>query len=165
MWMLAGLLALAGVVVSSPDAQAIGRKGKHCGGGYSSGCGSCGGGYSGGHVRGYAANPGCSTCGGYAYAGGPMGVAVGGVPSLMPMPLAANPPAGTVVPASGTASDGTVMPAGGVVNGGYVTPASTTSYYTPVSGTELGNGYGMNATTYSSGNTRGRLGGRLFRRN
>lgn len=124
-----GLVAVAGVLAVSADAQAFGKKKRGGGGG---GCNSCGGSAPVYHQ----AAGGCGGCGGgYAMAGAVGGYAV--APEAMPatgtIRTAAGTDGGTVVPAGGTVTNPTVVvPAGGYyLNGQYVVPAGGTTVAPP----------------------------------
>lgn len=162
-----GLVAVAGLLAVTADAQAFGKRkrggrgGDDCCGGYApvyyqsaGGCGGCGG---------------CG--GGYAMAGTVGGYAV--APDAMPAPgtgtAAVTPAAGTstqpgaVVPAGTLPQAGTVYPAGGYYqNGRYVYPAG--GYYQNGQFVQPAGGYYMNGQyvypagyngTFQSGFTNG----------
>jgi hypothetical protein len=181
--MLTGVVAVAGVLAFSADAQAFGKRKKNRGGGCNdcasaapvySGCGGCGSAYV-GH-GGYAVAPGCGGCG-TAWAGGPGGYAMVAPEAMPATGTATTTPTtqpNTVVPASGT-TEGTVVPATGTTqpqlqpqssvipaggyylqDGRYVMPAS--GYYTQGGQYVMPAGYGTFQSGFGSGVVQGALG-------
>lgn len=120
--MATGLVAVAGVLAFTADAQAFGKRKKNKGG-----CNDCA---TAAPVH-YAPS-GCGGCG-TAWAGGPGGYAMAAPDAMPATGTAATTQPGTVVPASGT-TGGTVVPATGT------TQLQPQSYVVPAGGYYLQNG-------------------------
>ncbi|HYH66043.1 MAG TPA: hypothetical protein VD866_15215 [Urbifossiella sp.] len=143
--MLTGVVAVAGVLAFSADAQAFGKRKKNKGG-----CNDCA--TAAPVYTGYAGHGGYSGCGGCgtAWAGGPAGYAMA-APEAMPATgtttTIPNTQPGAVVPASGT-TGGTVVPATGTTQ----PQPQPQSYVVPAGGYYLQNGqYVMPAGGYYQG--------------